>query len=78
MLFRFYDPRVLRLYLPTCTSTELEQVFGPVGTFFTEDAAAIDQLHSFDLVSGSLVARTAALLTPVLAGSGRTEHIDPV
>lgn len=35
LLFRFYDPRVLSSYLPTCTSDELETVFGPVETFYT-------------------------------------------
>jgi hypothetical protein len=34
--FRFYDPRVLRAYLPTCTGSELETVFGPVLKFFVE------------------------------------------
>lgn len=28
--FRFYDPRVLREYLPTCTGGELNEFFGPV------------------------------------------------
>lgn len=36
MLFRYYDPRVLRAYLPTCTSGELRTVFGPIETFWTE------------------------------------------
>jgi len=36
MLFRFYDPRVLRAYLPTCVASELNQVFGPVEYFVTE------------------------------------------
>ncbi|MEO8448203.1 MAG: DUF4123 domain-containing protein [Gemmatimonadota bacterium] len=27
--FRFYDPRVLEAYLPTCTSSELADFFGP-------------------------------------------------
>jgi len=31
--FRFYDPRVLRLYLPTCTSLERSLFFGPIGRF---------------------------------------------
>lgn len=34
--FRFYDPRVLRTYLPTCTRDELERVFGPVEAFLLE------------------------------------------
>lgn len=28
LLFRYYDPRVLHLYLPTCTQDELAQIFG--------------------------------------------------
>lgn len=28
--FRFYDPRVLRVYLPTCTPAEVRALFGPV------------------------------------------------
>ncbi|MFN0100694.1 MAG: DUF4123 domain-containing protein [Bryobacteraceae bacterium] len=35
MLFRYYDPRVLRVYLPTCSTTELQTVFGPVKSFWT-------------------------------------------
>lgn len=37
LLFRYYDPRVLRVYLPTCTPSELETVFGPVQRFWTEN-----------------------------------------
>lgn len=36
MVFRYYDPRVLRVYLPTCTSPELAAVFGPIDRFWTE------------------------------------------
>ena len=35
--FRFYDPRVLRVYLPTCNAAELETVFGPVACYVLED-----------------------------------------
>ena len=34
--FRFYDPRVLRKYLPTCTTAEAKQFFGPITTIFCE------------------------------------------
>ena len=34
--FRFYDPRVLRAYLPTCTPAEKEMMFGPVERFIVE------------------------------------------
>jgi hypothetical protein len=40
LLFRYYDPRVLRAYLPTCTADELRQVFGPVERFFIEGERA--------------------------------------
>jgi hypothetical protein len=34
--FRYYDPRVLRLFLPTCTVDEIAQFFGPVKQFLLE------------------------------------------
>ncbi len=36
MLFRYYDPRVLRAYLPTCDEAELRAVFGPIRAFWME------------------------------------------
>jgi hypothetical protein len=48
LLFRFYDPRVLRAYLPTCTATETLQVFGPVHQFVCESEPANDAARSFD------------------------------
>lgn len=38
LLFRWYDPRVLRTYLPTCTADEARRFFGPAEAFATEDA----------------------------------------
>jgi hypothetical protein len=45
LLFRFYDPRVLSIFLPTCTSEQIEEVFGPVMRFFVEadGGAAIEE-----------------------------------
>jgi len=37
LLFRYYDPRVLKVYLPTCRTDELNTVFGPVSTYMVED-----------------------------------------
>lgn len=34
--FRFYDPRVLRPYLPTCTAEQAKEFFGPVSAFLCE------------------------------------------
>ncbi len=36
LYFRYYDPRVLRVYLPTCTSKELQLMYGPVRSYFAE------------------------------------------
>ena len=36
VLFRYYDPRVLRTYIPTCTADETATLFGPVTTYFAE------------------------------------------
>ena len=37
LYFRYYDPRVLRVYLPTCNDQELQTVFGPVLRYLLED-----------------------------------------
>lgn len=34
--FRFYDPRVLRDYLPTCTLGEIRSFFGPISSFLMD------------------------------------------
>jgi hypothetical protein len=43
--FRFYDPRVLRVYLPTCNGEELKQFFGPVSEFVLEDGCREKQIR---------------------------------
>jgi hypothetical protein len=37
LYFRFYDPRVLRIFLPTCDVNQLKEFFGPVDYFICED-----------------------------------------
>lgn len=34
--FRFYDPRVLRVFLPTCTPEEAKRFFGPIRSYWVE------------------------------------------
>ena len=36
LYFRFYDPRVLRVFLPTCDGKQLAEFFGPVRRFYCE------------------------------------------
>ncbi len=40
LLFRYYDPRVLRTYLPTCNAGELAEMFGPVACYVVEGVEA--------------------------------------
>jgi hypothetical protein len=47
-LFRFYDPRVLRDYLPNCSEAKLDQFFGPLTTIYLESGNGQD-LHSFSM-----------------------------
>lgn len=37
IIFRYYDPRVLPTFLPTCTADELNAFFGTVETLFAEN-----------------------------------------
>jgi hypothetical protein len=39
LYFRYYDPRVMRVYLPTCFDEEIEIVFGPILEYIMEDDA---------------------------------------
>lgn len=45
LLFRYYDPRVLRTYLPTCNEHELATVFGPVQRLCAESEDGGALLH---------------------------------
>ena len=36
LYFRFYDPRVLRVFLPTCDKDQLREFFGPIQAFIAE------------------------------------------
>ena len=52
LIFRFYDPRVLRRFLPTCRPDELKTFFGKIQQFFAEDEEK--NLVSFALENDSL------------------------
>jgi hypothetical protein len=56
LVFRYYDPRVLRVYLPTCTSSELRTVFGPIECFWMEDANP-ETILEFRLKQARLVSK---------------------
>jgi Domain of unknown function (DUF4123) len=57
MYFRFYDPRVLRTYLPTCNAQELAAIFGPV-SFYALEGEEAGVLQRFRVAGGALAAST--------------------
>jgi hypothetical protein len=44
LVFRYYDPRVLRAYLPTCTPSERREFFGPALRLVAESDQPGDEL----------------------------------
>ena len=40
LLFRFYDPRIFRVYLSTCNREERAFVFGPIAHYLLENGQA--------------------------------------
>ena len=51
LLFRYYDPRVLRAYLPTCRAGELKMVFGSSIIRFCTESEDPASVLSFELDS---------------------------
>jgi hypothetical protein len=43
--FRYYDPRVLRTYLPTCNAEDINIVFGSIGSYIAEDEESSNLLR---------------------------------
>jgi hypothetical protein len=42
--FRYYDPRVLRKFLPSCLPDEVQSFFGPIHGFYLEGETSSDLL----------------------------------
>jgi hypothetical protein len=53
--FRFYDPRILRAFLPACTSEEAAEFLGPVGAYFVKSRHPFGLLRMSKNARGSLV-----------------------
>lgn len=45
LYFRYYDPRVLRIYLPTCNAAEIATVFGAIDRYVCEADVAAQALE---------------------------------
>ena len=52
LYFRYYDPRVLRVYLPSCDAEDLQTLFGPISCLLCEDEDGA--LLKFQCVKGQL------------------------
>lgn len=80
LLFRFYDPRVLRVYLPTCVPAETARMFGPIRYLLCESADAAELLRfSFQAVPPldlSSASHGAACLHPLSLRPEQVEAFD--
>ena len=56
LYFRFYDPRVLRAFLPSCDRQQLNDFFGLINYFMCEDEDPTNSLV-FSLRNGELVVK---------------------
>lgn len=54
LYFRFYDPRVLRIFLPTCDEQQLIEFFGPIKMFAMESDDPEFAIQ-FELDNGKLI-----------------------
>lgn len=61
LIFRYYDPRVLRIYLPACRPDELRTVFGPIGSYLAEGESG-ESLIEFEFDGNRLVERRTILM----------------
>jgi hypothetical protein len=61
LYFRYYDPRVLRVFLPTCDAEELWKMFGSVISYVLEDEDSNKALR-FRIESNSLRQEKAQLV----------------
>jgi hypothetical protein len=64
LLFRYYDPRVLRVYLPTCNAGETEMFFGPVKAFMMEGENPSDLLRFVPTPEGPQLETKKVAATP--------------
>jgi len=63
VIFRYYDPRVLRIFLPVSNQPELATFFGPVQTFIVEGESAETGIK-FGLAGHALKAQPFQLKKP--------------
>lgn len=70
--FRFYDPRVLRAFLPSCSPEETEEFFGPVVCYYAPDRSG-ESLLAFRRTDKGYSVRTQPVVLPPVSGSESNE-----
>ncbi len=60
LIFRFYDPRVIRTFLPTCEADELQLFFGKVDSYFVESEDT-ESILRYSFENGKLLETTTEL-----------------
>jgi hypothetical protein len=63
LAFRYYDPRVLDVYLPTCTKEEIHTVFGPLRAMIAETGGG-SSLRAFEFDGAVMCSREHHLTAP--------------
>lgn len=66
--FRFYDPRVMRIFLPTCIAEEATQFFGPIVRYVLEGEEP-DQLWEFTTAGRGAEKRVLSLMQSAPQGA---------
>jgi hypothetical protein len=69
--FRFYDPRVMRVFLPTCVAEETNQFFGPIKRYVMEGEET-NQLWEFTTTGRGAERRVLSLTQPTAQESKTT------
>ena len=69
MLFRFYDPRVFRDFLPTCTPKEAIAFMGPITTWWVESEDS-SKLLGFRIWKDAVRCESVPLSTPAAQVTG--------
>lgn len=77
LYFRYYDPRVLNVFLPTCTAEQLNEFFGPIQTFIAEDERGVFTAYRNDngllnVETNIHLAESAVMPDPEV----RAQHVD--
>ena len=67
--FRFYDPRVLRVFLPNCTADEVRRFFGPIAAIYCEGQGGEELLTFRPGQAGVSVGRSRAAVQESVKGN---------